>query len=285
MNVDLPYGNNKKNAFFNIISNSILYIPCVLSSIFDQIGKMAVGEYKTNNAGSFIMLFVAIVLIIAYLKTPNLINSINTQGGNQLVNKPISTDTEHNLGSYEEINGNNKHDYQYAMSFWLYLDSAPPNTNPTYNNFTSVLNFGNKPNILYNAKDNTLMITMYQKDLKNITKNKLTDFDSDGNRIIYIKQNVLLQKWNNIILNYNGGTMDIFLNGELVKSSAEVIPYYTNDKLTIGDNNGIKGGISNLVYFKKVLTTSNIYYLYNTVKNRSPPILNDSNETIIKKYV
>jgi len=129
------------------------------------------------------------------------------------------------------------------------------------------------------------MITMQQKDLKRITKNKLIDFDSEGNRIIYTKTNFLLQKWNNIIINYNGGTMDIFLNGELVKSSIEVVPYYTLDKLTIGENGGIKGGISNLVYFKNVLTTSNIYYLYNSVKNRSPPVLNESNETIIAKNI
>jgi hypothetical protein len=281
INTDLPYGNNNKNAFFSIILNTILYIPCILTNISDWIGKIAVGEYNAQNAGSFIMLFVSIVLIIAYIKTPTLLNYVSTQGGKQLVNKPVSTDTEYNLGNYEELNGSEKYDYQYAISFWVYLDAAPPNTNPNYNKFTSLLNFGNKPNILYNSKKNTLMITVQQKDLKNITKNKLTDFDSEGNRIIYINENVLLQKWNNIIINYNGGTMDIFLNGELVKSSIEVVPYYTLDKLTIGENDGIKGGISNLVYFKNVLTTSNIYYLYNTVKNRNPPVLNDDNETLM----
>jgi hypothetical protein len=75
--------------------------------------------------------------------------------------------------------------------------------------------------------------------------------------------------------------MDIFLNGELVKSSIEVVPYYTYDNLTIGVNDGIKGGICNVVYFRKALTSSNVYYLYNTVKNRTPPVLNDSNETIM----
>jgi hypothetical protein len=126
---------------------------------------------------------------------------------------------------------------------------------------------------------------MQQKDLQNLTDNKLLDFDSEGNRIIYVDKNVLLQKWNNIIINYNGGTFDVFINGDLVKSSIEVVPYYTYDNLTIGENNGIKGGICNVIYFRKPLNANNIYYIYHTVKNRTPPTLNDSNETILVKNV
>ena len=249
VNVKLPEGNTKKNGFFNLIFSILLYIPCLLSGAFDWIGKIAVGQYNATDAGSFIMLFVALGLIIAYFKTPSLFNYISTQGGKQLVNRPVYTDTQYNLGSYQELSDNDNYDYQYGISFWLFLDAMPPNTNPNYNKFTSLLNFGNKPNISYNASDHTLMITMQQKDLKDVTKNKLIDFDSEGNRIIYINKDFLLQKWNNIIINYNGGTLDIFINGELVKSSIEVVPYYTFDNLTIGENGGIKGGICNVIYF------------------------------------
>ena len=126
---------------------------------------------------------------------------------------------------------------------------------------------------------------MEQKDLKQNTINNLLDFDEEGNRILYIKHNVLLQKWNNIIINYNGGILDIFLNGELMKSDVGVVPYYTLDSLTIGKNGGINGGICNVVYFKKVLTALNIYLLYNMIKNKTPPVSNDSNLTIIKKNI
>jgi hypothetical protein len=280
--VKMPNNNNKKNAFFNLILTTLLYIPCILSSSFDWLGKQAVGEYNATNAGSFMMLIIAIGLIISYFKVPSLFNFISSQGGNQLVNRPVYTDTVYNLGSYQELNGNDDNfDYQYAISCWVFIDAAPPNMNPNYTKFTSLLNFGNKPNILYNPSKNRLMITIQQKDLKDVTKNKLIDFDDEGNRVIYINDNFLLQKWNNIIINYNGGTLDIFLNGELVKSSIEVVPYYTYDNLTIGEENGIKGGICNVVYFRHALTSSNIYYLYNSVKNRTPPILNDSSKTIM----
>ena len=174
-------------------------------------------------------------------------------------------------------------DYQFAISCWLFLDAAGPNMNESYNKYTSLLNFGNKPNVLYNGKTHSFMITMQQKNLQDVTKNKLTDFDSEGNRIIYVNDNLLLQKWNNLIINYNGGTMDIFLNGELVKSSIEVVPYYTLDNLTIGENNGIKGGMCNVIYFRRALTSQNLYYIYNSVKNNTPPTLNDSSETILVK--
>ena len=272
--------------------NYLLKIPrkmrsliCLVSGGFDWIGKLFVGQYNSTTAGSFMMLILAIALLLIYFFTPSLFNSINIQGGQQLVNKPVSTDIEYSLGTYQDLNGRDEFDYQYAISCWVFIDAAPPNTAVSYNKYTSLLNFGNKPNILYNAEKHTLMITMQQKDLKNITKNKLIDFDDEGNRIIYKNDNFLLQKWNNIIINYNGGTLDIFLNGELVKSSIEVVPYYTLDNLTIGENDGIKGGICNVIYFRRALSSPNIYYLYNLVKNRSPPIINDSNETILVKNV
>lgn len=281
--VKLPAGNTKKNAFFNLVGSILFYIPCLLSDGFDWIGKLVIGEYNAANAGSFIMLLVVISLIFAYLKVPTVLNYVSTQGGNQLVNKPVYTDTQYNLGGYQDLTGSDEFDYQYAISCWIFVHAAGPNMNPNYNKYTSLLNFGNKPNVLYNGEKHSLMITMQQKNLKAVTNNKLIDFDDEGNRIIYINNNMLLQKWNNLIINYTGGTLDIFLNGELVSSTIEVIPYYTFDNLMIGENNGVKGGICNVVYFRQALTSQNIYYLYNTVKDRTPPVLNDSNETILVK--
>jgi hypothetical protein len=207
------------------------------------------------------------------------------QNGKQLVNNPVYTDTIYQLGTYEELNGSDQFNYQFALSCWVFIDAVPPNSNPSYEKYTSLLNFGDKPNVLYNGKTNTLMVTMQQKDLKSTTNNKLTDFDDNGNRILYVNDKFLLQKWNNIVINYNGGILDIFLNGELVKSDIGVVPYYTLDNLTIGEENGINGGICNVVYFNKALTSTNIYLLYNAVKNKTPPVINNTNETIVKNKI
>lgn len=285
INVKSPIENSKKNAFFNLITSIIFYIPCLLSGGFDWIGKLLVGQYNATNMGSILMLVIAISLFLLYFYTPSVFNLISTQGGTQLVNRPVYTNSQYNLGSYQDLNGTDQFDYQYAISCWIFLDALGPNMNANYNKYTSLLNFGNKPNVLYNGKNNSFMITIQQKNLQDITKNKMIDFDSEGNRIIYVNDNILLQKWNNLIINYNGGTLDIFLNGELVKSSIEVVPYYTYENLTIGENDGIKGGICNVVYFRRALTSQNIYYIYNTLKDREPPILNDSNNTILVKNI
>jgi hypothetical protein len=281
----LPSGNEKKNSFFTLIINILLYIPCLVSGLFDYAGKTISGQDKAESS-YWMMLIFAIGLILAYFLMPNVFNLISTQGGEQLVNRPVYTNTMYNLGSYEDLNGgSDDFNYQYAISCWVFMDASPPNTSIRYNKYTSLLNFGNKPNILYNAKAHKLMITMKQKDLKNITKNKLIDFDEEGNRIVYTNDNFLLQKWNNIIINYNGGTLDIFLNGELVKSSIECVPYITLDNLTIGENEGLNGGMCNVVYFRHALTSNNIYYIYNTLKDKTPPVLNDSNATILTQNV
>jgi len=281
--VKIPVGNSNKNAFFSLITSFIFYIPCIFSGIFDSAGKIIAGEYYGSDAGSLMMLILAIILLVGYYEMPSLFNNINIQGGKQLLNKPVYTDSLYSLGTYQELNGSDTFDYQYAISFWVFLDSAAPNTSASYSKYTSLLNFGNKPNVLYNGEKHTLMVTMQQKDLKKINKNHLIDFDENGNRILYKNENMLLQKWNNIIINYSGGVLDIFLNGELVKSDKNVVPYYNYDNLTIGEDGGIKGGICNVVYFNKPLTSSNIYYLYNMVKTKTPPVLNESNKTIVRQ--
>ena len=284
--------NIKKNSFFNLIINLVLYIPCLLSGIFSSvfnIGSPKNVEVNTN----YIILLVIILLIILYLIAPlvysKIYDKINLQGGLLLLNEPVYTDNLSALSSYEKLNDSDDFNYQYGISSWIYIDAQPPNTNPSYTIYTSLLNYGNKPNILYKASTNTLLITIENNtplptETKNIKNIKNADINVDkeeeiingkAHKIIYKNSNFLLQKWNNLVINYNGGTLDIFLNNELVKSSNEIVPYMSFDSLTVGETQGIHGGICNVVYFKKPLTRSNMYFLYNMVKDKTPPITNE----------
>jgi hypothetical protein len=246
---NLPIMNNQKIGLFTLIINIILYVPCLFLDIFNKL----LSEYKKLTPTIVMVLVATIAAISVYTTYPILLDTINLQGGKQLQNTPIGTDTLHSLSTYKDMNDSEDFNYRYGLSFWLYLNAEPPNTGVSYAKYTSLLNYGNKPNIKYNAQTNTLVISVEDE-------------------IVYETKDMRLQKWNNIVVNYLGGTLDVFLNGELVKSKIRIVPYMSLDDLVVGAEDGVSGKICNVVYFKEPLTASKMYYLYNMVKDSSPPI-------------
>jgi hypothetical protein len=227
------------------------------------------------------LIIISIILFVIYIKLPSLEEKIANQGGQLIVNRPIQTTTQTPLATYSELNGTTDYNYDFGISFWFYIDAMPPNTNSSYATYSSILNYGNKPNISYNASENKLRVTMEMEKTINTTGSQ--DTESETTKIVYDVENIQLQKWNNIIINFTGGTLDIFLNNELIKSTQKLVPYMSNDVLTIGSTNGLLGGVCNIVYFKQPLTSSQMFYLYNMVKDKTPPISNNSSETIVLK--
>jgi hypothetical protein len=238
------------------------------------------------------------------------------QGGKQLINNPISTEILTNVATYENLNGSDKISYQYALSFWFYIDSFSPSTSASYLKAVPLLSYGDNPCIKYHGPSNSIIITVKQKTadadivssiqtleknikVENIKKwNTIQDKihagvekikalpigneeDANGNRIIYKRSDILLQKWNNIVINYSGGTLDVFYNGELVKSAIEVVPKLNYDMLTIGTDNGISGNIANLMFFDHPLNYLTVNRLYTMLKDNNPPTISTIDETLI----
>ena len=298
-----------------IIIYSFLYIPCLFVSLIEMVMK----EFKQTTKPEVILLFMESILIILYLVYPLFMKFLysHIQGGQQLINQPIPLDSENILATYQSLNNSDDINYRYAISFWFFIDSMSLSTNSNYASFTNILSYGKNPNIRYNVETNSLIITVTPdsekvlsvvdithkleskidvssddqiKPIQNVIKqviNKvkhvpmMNELDEQGNRIIYLKKGVLLQKWNNIILNYNGGTLDVFYNGELVKSAIEVVPYITYDTLVVGAEHGLSGGIANVVYFKEPLDISKINSLYSSMKDKNPPSLPNNDQTIV----
>jgi len=291
----------RKSPLLRLIVGIIFYIPClvyaILEKIYDVIPKIpgmsgffkktsatgataataatAAAEESSKHIG---MLFFIIFLYLFYfIIYPYLSVKASKQGGLLLLNEPVSIHNEKILASYQNLNQTDHFDYKFGLSFWLYLDSYKPHTNQGSDHYTSVLNYGDKPNILYNPVKNTLRVTMKidvdkTDDATNYLSQK-SKYDDNGNVILYEQSGILLQKWNNIIINYNGGTFDIFYNAELVKTHIEVVPYMQYDNLVIGTDNGLYGSICNVNYFKNPISIIQIYYLYNLVKTSTPPIV------------
>jgi hypothetical protein len=319
-----------KNPYYRLVLNTLLYIPCLFVTIVNYIGQIIGVVNGASGTGStftppkpfeYKMLVLSLALLGGYftwvfLGKQFLRNKYLKQGGQQLVNQPIQTDVLNNIASYQTLSGTDSFNYQYALSFWFYLDSFPPSTNSSYLKVVPILSYGENPTVKYSSVDNTLYITVKQQpegehiidyiqqkesEIKPETVEKWktvqenindaikkvkempfgNDIDADGNRIIYKHPDVLLQKWNHVVLNYNGGTLDVFYNGKLVKSAIEVVPYMNFDTLTVGTENGISGNVANLIYFKQPLDILTINTLYTSLKDKNPPSIPENKEKII----
>jgi len=160
-------------------------------------------------------------------------------------------------------NSQEKFNYHYSLSAWFNLNPQPPNTSPAYNKWTNIFNYGSKPAIEFNGQLNILRIIVESE--KEPGKKKKV--------LIYKTNKILFQKWNNIVINYDRGTMDVFLNGELVASKPEIAPYMTYESIQVGAKNGINGGICNVLYFKDNLTKSYIELMYNSLRFKYEPYI------------
>ena len=254
-------------SFSNLLKYSFLYIPCLMNEFIDYLKY----EYSITTTSSISTLIISSLLIVLYLVVPMIVKKMNNFGSTQLLEGPTYISKYTKLGSFDELsrqtlNTDNiiidMYNYTYCISFWVNINPQPPNTSPAYNEFISLFNYGKKPEILYKASNNYLLIKMLQ--------------GKDGEEIIYKSSNSLdfkLQKWNHFCINYNKGTLDIFLNNELLATKSEIVPYVSTDSIGCGSAGGIEGGICNIRYYDRILSKSQIYNEYENFKNKNPPII------------
>jgi len=150
--------------------------------------------------------------------------------------------------------------YSYCMSFWLYINPMPSGGDK----FMSLLNYGNNPNVMYNPRKNDFSVFM---------KSSSGDCSKTDIIPIYTNMDIPLQKWFNVVLNYDSGRLDVFLNAELVKTSFDVISCINYDALTIGEDSGANAKICNLTYFRSPVDIVTIRRMYNVAKIQDTPIV------------
>tara|TARA_B110001450_G_scaffold256443_2_gene286967 strand:- start:3301 stop:4599 length:1299 start_codon:yes stop_codon:yes gene_type:complete len=259
-----------KNSF---IYKVLFFIPAFLLFLLKNSGL------DENDMG-WTLLIIEIVLIVFYFILPIIWRWIFINDGIQLIKKPIYLNKKITLGDlydkyYKDGNINEKLNYSlihsnfdkikknyqhiYSISFWYYINPQPPNTGASYvkSDGANILSYGNKPVLKYYGKKNKLKL-FTRSDNKNI-KELVNVFTDD---------NILYQKWNNIVIIYDGGNCDVFLNSKLVGSEKNISPYMSYDLFEIGENNGIHGGICNLMYYNRKLAMNEILsnYKYLSIK-------------------
>ena len=149
--------------------------------------------------------------------------------------------------------------YHYSISCWVFFNTIETTKKQT------ILTFGLKPSLYYMPENSELIVEV--KD-KNVIKNKF-----NRPTTIYKTNNILFQRWNHIVMNYNYGQFDLFINNNLV-STTNIVPYMSSQEMLIvgSSNNDNVGGVCNMKYYNIPLSASKINSIYTKFHNKTTPI-------------
>ena len=284
---------NRIIKFLCIIKNTIFFIPCLLVIITDEINK----DIKSTPSSVYLLFILLIIFVSLFIGLPLLFQFISSMNKHDLLagKGPYYLDKRRIIGKYQDFSkeyksirnkitppaskytlfdedpsqefnikaligylGDKKFSYKYtySISFYLYLNPQPQNTSLAYNKESELFNYGNKPVILYDGRKRKLLI----KSKTQISEGSQTD-------TIYETKKIKYQKWMLFTINYQNNTIDVFIDGKLVGSKKNVPPYFNDDKISIGEDNGIHGSIKEIFYYDTPRPPSNIEFMYDlTVK-------------------
>tara|TARA_B000000557_G_C20784867_1_gene448186 strand:- start:564 stop:1595 length:1032 start_codon:yes stop_codon:yes gene_type:complete len=225
--------NMLKDEYINYIRDNtykIIKLNKNLNNLLDEKYKYINKNIQSNILNEGIMI----------LKAPKLLNKSNTPLN--IIKNKIDYDS-----------------HNFSISLWINILSLPPNTNKNYMLDNNILNLGNHQ-ILYNGKKNILKIRMNNGE-------KLNDWNILENIYkTFEYKDLKLQKWNNIVLNYANGTLDIFINGNLIDSIQNNTLLLKHDDIYYGEDNGIHGYIKLITYWPTYLSAKRIHANYHSLK-------------------
>lgn len=281
----------KQEGLTGFLVNFIFYIPCLISDFIQAVIK----ESNETPRTTFILFVVEISLIIFYLYLFPMIQSTIQQNSIVLLNNPIMlsgstrVDADLKIQKFDEVimphktsilnYGNVDPDktirQRFALSMWIYINPLSA-SKLGYTKETNIFNYGYlgtggtgdsnvHPQIVHKPNTNGKNIRIY------LTSINGKPYDTT----------IPYQKWNNIVFNYNGDSIDIFINGSL-----EYTHLFTNDQpkfldtdiMVVGQDNGfinndsVYGSICSIIYNKEPLTNTDIIYNYNTMMYKNPPV-------------
>lgn len=291
--------SNNLNFFENIvkiIGEFIFLIPCLVIILIDVIKH----EIKITTPTVWIILIAEIIIICLYFLVPFLMTNLNSHDGQMLLEGPVFINRRRMIGTYQNVQKNDifrkkieehnfslfksrtdyntfdlsqnkftdtampfnitvdldidrstgqrfNFNYNYGVSLFVYLNPQPVNTSRAYVVDTEIFDYASKPKIVYNGLEQQLKFIC--TDVNNLEKT------------IYETNDIKYQKWMHIVVNYRSGVVDIFIDGTLRATENNIQPFMEYSKIYVGSNEGIAGGIRNVMYFKEPLSLDKIKYM------------------------
>ena len=252
--------NNKPNNKSNFIISLINFIPCLFINLAEYIKE----QFNLTSNSALILLFIEVVIIALRFIVAYILKQVNkNSNANKLIKKPVSLHYKTSLGKYmseKEQKDNNMFEkdyfnYNYALSFWVWIIPEAKSVSEAYNKPTEIINIGDVVKLNFNDNKIDIFASTSVKGKKIPKMEKLFTIDE-----------INYQKWNNFVINYSGGTLDIFKNSELISSTPNITPISSNKLGSVGEKDGVYGGIKEVVYYKKPLTNQEIDLNYKNLK-------------------
>jgi len=199
-----------------------------------------------------LIVFLLVIGIYLFMKLPLFRSYTNLQMS------PVSAKGNEDDGAPFEINGEDlkKTENNYSISQWIYIDDW---------NYR----YGDEKVILVNEYGTEENPKIFLHPYKNDVHFKLVYLGSDSQTNEteeIILNNVNLQKWVHLTMCINDRTVDIYLNGKLVKSKGlkNIVDtsYINSGKIRIVPDGGFGGWISNFRFYNKFLTPQEVWNIY-----------------------
>jgi hypothetical protein len=215
----------------------------------------------------FLVLFVFIILLrlgisvlgyfLAPTGTPKLIDGM--VDAKQLIVIPQDPESEGSVTISRSVNANEG--IEFTWSVWLYIDDLTYNSgsyrcvfykgndyakNPNAQSQDSQgLNFPNNAPGLYIAPNTNQLVIMM--NTFNVINEEITVDD------------IPINKWVNVIIRCQNNTLDVYINGTIIKShNLHGVPKQNYGDVYVAPNGGFSGYISNLWYYNYALGTAEI---------------------------
>lgn len=283
---------------FCIIKNLIFFIPCLLTIFIEKLNN----DIKLTPSPVYILFFILLFLIIMVFILPILYKYLLNSNKHSLLEDggPVYLNKKKEIGKYQYFNNEtsklvknkgsfsifekddttqynleatiggkpnlNNYNYSYSISFYLYLNPQDRNTSYSYNKEegAELFNYGCKPIILYNGKKQQIIIKSKSLDNNSCNQSDVI-FKSKDEK--YGNVDIKFQKWLYFVINYENGIIDIFIDGKLVASKPNIPDFLSDDKITIGEDNGIHGSIKEIYYYNSIRSKEKIEFMYDLIKN------------------
>lgn len=267
------------------LATFIFYIPCMMRDFVAFILK----EFGATTNDVYILFLIELAVILLIIYYPDIIDAIYNSSNNiVLLREPDYINKQRTIQNMEDlkrealyINSDLKDNKgisnNYAISLWVFVN---PESLVSEDFEKTLFSFEGKPELKfkYNIVNNDVndsSVILKDKDPSYVYKAYLSNIPNSNGDLEFVELKAPIQKWVNIVFNYNGSDVDVFVDGILtVTKKLEKIPTFSDyDIIHIGDEYGISGAICNIQYYTTNLSRRQISQMYNVYSVMNPPVL------------